>query len=83
MGWNDDWRTELRETNEPCYIRLCECRNTQKDIPVMASLLFKYNPVCSERDCLDRILEWVCDWNSQLEIDPTVEEYQRMLKQVK
>ena len=42
--WNNDWRDELKKTNEGCYIRLCECRNTRNDIIIMAKLVKKYNP---------------------------------------
>ena len=64
--WNDDWRDELKEKNYGCYERLCECRNTKKDIERMAKLMYKYNKdrVTAE-DCLIRMMEWVGDWNSQ------------------
>ena len=64
--WNDDWRDELKETNYNCYERLCECRNTKKDIERMAKLMYKYNKdYATAEDCLIRMIEWVGDWNSQ------------------
>ena len=43
MKWDDDWRYELEKTDYDCYIRLCECRNTRKDVIKMAKLVKKYN----------------------------------------
>ena len=65
MKWDDDWRTELEKTNEGCYIRLCECRNTRSDVVLMAKLMYKYNPTIDPEDCFCRMLEWVGDWNNQ------------------
>ena len=68
MAWNDNWRSELESKNYLCYIRLCECRNTQKDIITMATLMYKYNKEkFNPEDCLIRMLEWV-DMNGQWEI---------------
>ena len=78
--WNDDWRDELRLTNENCYIRLCECRKKKSDLTIMAQLMCKYNPLISKTDCLDRVLEWVGDWNGQFAItDLTKKEYDNIL----
>lgn len=79
MKWNNDWRTELKLKNGECYIRLCECRNTKEDILLMAKMNRKYNSGMTKEDCLDRIIEWVTDWNNQYEIDFTRDEYNRML----
>ena len=82
MDWNNDWREELKTDNYPVWERLAECRNTKRDIMVMAKLNCKYNPSRSKEDCLDRILEWVTDWNSQVNLYPDDEEYHDMLKKL-
>ena len=83
MSWNDDWRTELKNVDYDCYVRLCECRNTRKDLLTMSKLVFKYNPTMSAEECVVRILEWVGDWNGQYMItDLTTEEYKNLIKSV-
>ena len=77
--WNDDWREELRLTNENCYNRLCECRNTKHDILIIAKLMYRYNQDRTKEDCLDRTIEWITDWNNQIEIYPNEEDYQKIL----
>ena len=78
--WNNDWRDELEKTNEGCYIRLCECRNTKNDIIIMSKLVKKYNPTMTAEDCLIYMLEWVGDWNGQFEVtDWTDEEFKKAL----
>ena len=79
MVWNDDWRKELRLTNENCYNRLCECRNTKHDILIIAKLMYRYNQDRTKEDCLDRTIEWITDWNNQIEIYPNEEDYQKIL----
>lgn len=80
MRWNDDWRTELKEKDESCYIRLCECRNTRKDLLTMSKLVYKYNPTIDAEECLIHILEWVGDLNNQFGVtDLTREEYNNMI----
>lgn len=80
MKWNDDWRDELRLVNEPCYNRLCECRNKKSDLAIIVQLMCKYNPLISKTNCLDRVLEWVGNWNGQFAItDLTKEEYDNIL----
>ena len=32
--WNDDWRNELKEKNYKVWERLCECRNTSKNMKI-------------------------------------------------
>ena len=77
-AWNDNWRSELESTDYLCYIRLCECRNTRKDLTTMACLVYKYNKWTTPEECLIRILEWVGDWNGQFEVtDLTQKEYQK------
>ena len=84
MKWNNDWRDELKKTNEGCYIRLCECRNTRNDIIIMAKLVKKYNPTMTAEDCLIYMLEWVGDWNGQFEVtDWTDKEFKKALDKVK
>lgn len=63
--FNDDWRNELEEFNYDCYERLCECRNTKTDIVTMSRLMCKYNPHKKIEECVERIIEWVTDWNNQ------------------
>ena len=83
MKWDNDWRDELKKTNEGCYIRLCECRNTRNDIIIMAKLVKKYNPTMTAEDCLIYMLEWVGDWNGQFEVtDWTDKEFKKALCQV-
>lgn len=79
MKWNDDWRQELEREDEPCFTRLCECRNTKRDMFTMAKLLYKYNSDKSAEECLDRICEWVCCWNSQFNMELTEFEYNKYL----
>lgn len=84
MKINNDWRNELEKTNEGCYIRLCECRNTRNDIVIMARLVKKYNPTMEAEDCFIYMLEWVGDLNGQYNItDLTKNEYKEMLDKVK
>lgn len=82
MKWNDDWRRELERDNEGCYIRLCECRNTKKDILTMAKLMYEYNSNIEKEECLDRTCEWVCCWNSQFECELTDTEYKTFLSKM-
>ena len=83
MKWNNDWRDELESTNYGCYERLCECRNTKKDILRMAKLVKKYNPDMPAEECLIYMLEWVGDWNGQYNVtDLTKEEYSDMINAI-
>lgn len=77
--WNDDWREELEQENEHCYIRLCECRNTRRDMKTIAKLMYKYNPNKTKEECLWRTIEWITDWNNQYNLDPTEEEFKEIL----
>ena len=79
MKWNDDWRSELEIKNSECYERLCECRNTKNDILIIAKLMYRYNQDRTKEDCLDRTIEWITDWNNQIEIYPNEEDYQKIL----
>lgn len=83
MNWNDDWRDELKADSYEVWKRLAECRNTKKDIVTMSKLVCKYNPNKSKEECLDRILEWVTDWNNQFNLYPDKEEYDKMLRALK
>ena len=77
--WNDNWRSELESNDYLCYIRLCECRNTRKDMIAMAKLMFKYNSWSTAEDCLIRMMEWM-DMNSQWELaDLTQDEFTEAL----
>ena len=79
MEWNNDWRSELETKNPECYERLCECRNTKHDILIIAKLMYRYNQDRTKEDCLDRTIEWITDWNNQIEIYPNEEDYQKIL----
>ena len=79
MKWNNDWRSELEIKNQECYERLCECRNTKHDILIIAKLMYRYNQDRTKEDCLDRTIEWITDWNNQIEIYPNEEDYQKIL----
>ena len=83
MSWNDDWRDELKTVDYGCYVRLCECRNTRKDLLTMSKLVFKYNPTMPAEECVIRILEWVGEWNGQYMVtDLTTDEYKNLIKGV-
>lgn len=78
-AWNDNWRSELETNDYRCYIRLCECRNTRKDMIRMAKLMYKYNNWATPEDCLIRMMEWL-DMNSQWDVaDLTKEEFNEAL----
>ena len=79
MEWNNDWRSELEIKNPECYERLCECRNTKHDILIIAKLMYRYNQDRTKEDCLDRTIEWITDWNNQIEIYPNEKDYQKIL----
>lgn len=80
---NNEWRTELENTDYDCYIRLCECRNTRNDIINMAKLVRKYNPTVDPENCLVYMLEWVGDWNNQYEVaDFPIELYNRAVNSI-
>jgi hypothetical protein len=83
MKWNNDWRDELEKTDYNCYERLCECRNTRKDVIKMAKLVKKYNPSVSAEECLIYMMEWVGDWNGQYMVtDFTEEEYRNAIEAI-
>ena len=73
--WNDKWTEDLKCSNYDCWLRLAECRNKASDIKIMFKLMCKHNPDKTKRDCLDRLVDWVCDWNSQLELFDYVESH--------
>lgn len=79
-SWNDSWRDNIPED---VYLRLGECRNFYKDLPVMAAAMMKANPDKTADECLSRILTWVCEWNNQWRLYPEEEgEYEALLKDV-
>ena len=83
MNWNNDWRDKLKKTDYGCYERLCECRNTRKDVIKMAKLVKEYNPTISAEDCLVYMMEWVGDWNGQyMVIDFSIEEYKNAINEI-
>lgn len=80
--WNDDWRDELKEKNSNCHLRLCECRNTSKDLKIIAKLMYKYNQWATPEQCADRTLEWITCWNSQVNLIPVDEEYTQLINYI-
>lgn len=83
MKWNNDWREKLKKVDNDCYYRLCKCRNTRKDVILMAKLVKKYNPIQPAEECLIYMMEWVGEWNGQYMVtDFTIEEYKNAIKQV-
>lgn len=81
-NWNDDWREELMKDTYEVWERLAECRNRIKDIPIMAKLVYKYNPSKTKEQCLDRIITWVTDWNNQFNLIPDDEGYKKLLERM-
>lgn len=79
-NWNDDWRDELKENDYNVWERLAECRNNLNDITKICKLMYKYNQGKSKKDCLDRTLEWICDWNNQDNLYPSDEDYVKLLE---
>lgn len=85
MKWDDSWREELKRTNECCYERLCECRNTKADIKRIAKIMYQYNyEYASAEECLDRTLEWIGIWNSQYDLVDSIvsSEYYKILWEI-
>lgn len=83
MSWNNDWRDELERVDNGCYIRLCECRNTRKDVIFMAKLVKEYNPNQPSEECLIYMMEWVGDWNGQFMVtDFTIDEYKDAIAEI-
>jgi hypothetical protein len=77
--WNDDWREELKSDDYDAWERLCECRNTKRDMRKIAQLIYKYNRSKDKEECLDRAIEWITDWNNQCNLVPTQEEFDEMI----
>lgn len=74
--WDNSWRDNIPgDVRE----RLAACCNSWKDIKIMARAMKAVNPNRSAEDCAERILEWVCDWNNQWQLDPTIDEYKELL----
>ena len=70
-GWNDDWRKDLEETNNECFKRLQNCKNTKNDLIIIARYIHLYNKKnFTKEECLDRAIEWVTGWNNQVELLP-------------
>lgn len=83
MKWNNDWREKLKKVDNDCYYRLCECRNTRKDVILMAKLVKEYNPNQPSEECLIYMMEWVGDWNGQYMVtDFTKEEYKNAIAEI-
>lgn len=74
------WEENLEED---VYIRLCECRSTLKDIPILAKVVVKVDEDMTPQDALDFMIEWVTDYNNQWELyDEIDRRYSKMLKEV-
>ena len=63
--WNDDWRDAI---DDAMLTRLAECHNTAMDVVAMATVMHKVNPLKTAVECFERMVEWVCDWNGQLNV---------------
>ena len=73
MKWNDEWRKELSKLYPDCYERLCECRNVKNDMIIIIRFMMWYNEV------INRVVEWLTDWNGQTELILTQKEYNDLL----
>ena len=65
--------------------RLSECRNKRADLRTMVKAMWKWEQENatgkSKAEVVDKILEWVGDWNNQFEVaDVTDVEYQELLR---
>ena len=81
--YNDDWRIELSDRNPRMIERLAECRSTVNDVFYMAKMMHKYNINRTAVECLDRMIEWVCGWNSQSYIlNDIYEKYDKKVKTI-
>lgn len=70
--WNDNWRNELEEKQPKVYERLCNCINKKTDILVIAKYIYLYNKEnYTKQECLERTIQWLTDWNNQVELIPT------------
>ena len=78
--WNDEWRDALRADDEKCMERLGECRNTKNDLQKIAKYMYKFNLHKTKEEVLDRTIEWITDWNSQIGLYPDDDEYEKILK---
>ena len=71
-----NWESEV---SEPIYTRLAECQNIKSDIVPLTKVIKKvYN--CDKKFALDYMLEWLTDWNNQLELYPSDKDYEKCLK---
>lgn len=82
-NYNDDWRDELEKDNPKVFERFCAAKNTPADIKVIYKLMYKYNNTKSKEEVLDRVLTWITDWNNQINIYPSDEEYKKLLSIIK
>ena len=70
-NWNDSWRRDLAQAQTDVYDRLCECRNTKSDLLVIAKFMYFVNKENhTKKECLDRAIQWLTDWNNQVELIP-------------
>ena len=79
MKWNDDWRKGLSKLYPDCYDRLCECRNIKSDIPIIVRFMMWYNKDRKNYEVVNRVIDWLTDWNEQTELIPTQDEYNELL----
>ena len=76
---NNDWRNKI-----PTKVlnRLAECRSTKHDMLIMAKACQRENPNVAPIDCVIYIMEWVTDWNNQIELELTTAEFEHYVKEV-
>ena len=78
-NWNNDWRDDIPGE---VRTRLSECRNTWQDIEIMGRAMKLANPDKSVDECAERILDWVLDWNDQYDLDPSLDQYEELLRYI-
>lgn len=78
-NWNNGWRDNIPGE---VRARLSECRNTWQDIEIMGRAMKLANPDKSVDECAERILDWVLDWNDQYDLDPSLDQYEELLRYI-
>lgn len=81
--FNNEWKDELKRDDYETWERLADCINTKQDMRKMIRLVYKHNPNKTVEECVDYIIEWLTDWNSQIELVPDDEEYKELCEYAK